>query len=338
MILSVVLLISSLVLSAQGDAQCATKSGKTCNKNHPYNHYFNANPCFDNKGTTVCFFSDSNTVSACDCSITDCNCASSGDQTSSPSLPCDNSVVPTSSSCSADKTKYCTLGQDNTKCEYCGVNTAQCGYQICALGITDEKEKAIIVDKHNELRRKVAKGEETQGLYQGQPGASDMNELVWDDEVADMAQTWANQCSAGNPAHDTNRKMVDGSTSGQYCGQNVYSSWNSAGPSSDKGLANAVEAWYDEVKDFDNAGVYSYGSGSDSGITGHYTQVVWGSVSKIGCGYTYRIDSEGWYSETVVCNYCTGGNMLGAKMYTTGTAGTGCPTDHPTNNDGLCKA
>jgi len=336
MILSVVLLISSLVLSVQGYTECATKSGKTCNKNHRHNFFVGADPCFDYNGKSVCFYSYSDMVSECDCTITDCNCATSGDQTSS--LSCDNSVVPTSSDCSADQAKYCTLGQDNTKCEYCGVNTAQCGYQICALGITDEKEKAIIVDKHNELRRKVAKGEETQGLYQGQPGASDMNELVWDDEVADMAQNWANQCSAGNPAHDTNRKMVDGSTSGQYCGQNVYSSWNSAGPSSDKGLANAVEAWYDEVKDFDNAGVYSYGSGSDSGITGHYTQVVWGSVSKIGCGYTYRIDSEGWYRETVVCNYCTGGNMLGAKMYITGTAGTGCPTDHPTNNDGLCKA
>ena len=45
---------------------------------------------------------------------------------------------------------------------------------------TEEREmteagKAAIVDKHNELRRKVAKGEETNGP---QPAASNMRKLV----------------------------------------------------------------------------------------------------------------------------------------------------------------
>ena len=45
---------------------------------------------------------------------------------------------------------------------------------------TEEREltvtaKAAIVDKHNELRRKVAKGEETNGA---QPAASNMRKLV----------------------------------------------------------------------------------------------------------------------------------------------------------------
>ena len=70
-------------------------------------------------------------------------------------------------------------------------------------------------------------------------------------------------------------------------------------------------------------------------------QVVWGSVTKIGCGYIYRVEPEdgkhpGWYRETVVCNYCKGGNMAGSKMYITGTAGSACPADHPNNKDGLC--
>ena len=66
---------------------------------------------------------------------------------------------------------------------------------------------------------------------------------------------------------------VSRSSGGLYCGQNVYNSWSTAGPHSEKGLAAAVEAWYNEVADFDLAGVNSYGSGSDSGVTGHYTQV-----------------------------------------------------------------
>ena len=71
-----------------------------------------------------------------------------------------------------------------------------------------EAAKQALVDKHNELRRKVAKGEETRGHPGPQPPASNMNQLVWDDEVAKMAQTWADQCPPS--PHDKNRNMVDG--------------------------------------------------------------------------------------------------------------------------------
>ena len=62
---------------------------------------------------------------------------------------------------------------------------------------------------------------------------------------------------------------------GEYCGQNVYNSWSSGEgpPSSKKGLSEAVQVWYDEVNNFDKAGVNAYTSGSDTGTTGHYTQV-----------------------------------------------------------------
>ena len=45
-------------------------------------------------------------------------------------------------------------------CKYCGTNTQECG-KVCARGITSQADKNIIVAKHNELRRKVAKGLET---------------------------------------------------------------------------------------------------------------------------------------------------------------------------------
>ena len=35
------------------------------------------------------------------------------------------------------------------------------------------------MDKHNELRRKVAKGQETQGSNGAQPAASNMKEMVY---------------------------------------------------------------------------------------------------------------------------------------------------------------
>ena len=54
-------------------------------------------------------------------------------------------------------------------------------------------DKDAIVQKHNELRAKVAKGEETLGQHgTGQPKASNMRQLVWNDELAEIAQRYSN--------------------------------------------------------------------------------------------------------------------------------------------------
>merc|ERR1711981_1465725 len=97
-----------------------------------------------------------------------------------------------------------------------------------------------------------------------------------------------------------------------------------------------VQSWYNEVTDFDNSAVGSFFSkgGGHTGKVGHYTQVVWADVSKIGCGYIYRVDGK-YYMETVICNYCKGGNMGSEPIYKTGASASACPTDHPNVNDGL---
>merc|ERR1719187_1289737 len=75
-----------------------------------------------------------------------------------------------------------------------------------------EAGKNHIVKIHNELRQKVASGQETIGP---QPGASNMMKLVWNDELADIAQRWADQCVVG---HDSRRYMCDYT----LVGQNVF--------------------------------------------------------------------------------------------------------------------
>lgn len=56
---------------------------------------------------------------------------------------------------------------------------------MCGSGITEQAHKDRIVAKHNELRRKIANGQEGQ-----KPTAADMNALVWDDELAYIAQRY----------------------------------------------------------------------------------------------------------------------------------------------------
>ena len=45
-----------------------------------------------------------------------------------------------------------------------------------------------IVDYHNKLRAKIANGEETRGRSGGQPKAANMRKMVWNDDLALVAQ------------------------------------------------------------------------------------------------------------------------------------------------------
>ena len=58
---------------------------------------------------------------------------------------------------------------------------------------------------HNDLRRRVARGEEDQlaGLT-----ASDMMELTWDTELARGAQLWADQCVFQHDNNDVCRSEI----------------------------------------------------------------------------------------------------------------------------------
>eukprot|EP00091_Calanus_sinicus_P021041 TRINITY_DN604_c1_g1_i8.p1 TRINITY_DN604_c1_g1~~TRINITY_DN604_c1_g1_i8.p1 ORF type:complete len:116 (-),score=32.40 TRINITY_DN604_c1_g1_i8:432-728(-) len=71
-----------------------------------------------------------------------------------------------------------------------------------------------IIGRHNELRQKVASGSEANG---DQPPASDMMKVHWNEELAAIAQRWADQCTFG---HDDDRSKCDGT----YVGQNAHSS------------------------------------------------------------------------------------------------------------------
>ena len=74
----------------------------------------------------------------------------------------------------------------------------------------------------------------------------------------------------------------------------------------------------------------------DSG-TGHYTQIVWGETTKIGCGATtYRKDS--FFRKALVCNYGKAGNFIRTPMYKVGNPCSKCPSGSvcSTRYQGLC--
>ena len=88
------------------------------------------------------------------------------------------------------------------------------------------------------MRQKVASG----GVS-GQPGASNMRKLIWNDELADIAQRWADQCQFG---HDETRNMCDGTLAGQnaYKGEADYGQYDYE---MNPRIGDAVQVWYNEV-------------------------------------------------------------------------------------------
>ena len=109
----------------------------------------------------------------------------------------------------------------------------------------------MIVRRHNELRQKVAAGLEAQG---NQPAASNMRKLVWNDEIAETAQRFTDQCIFG---HDKERGMCDGTRVGQnFARESKYKWIKSPGSDSlseeeiEKILPSMIDRWYAEVKDF----------------------------------------------------------------------------------------
>lgn len=179
--------------------------------------------------------------------------------------------------------------------------------QAFAGGVT-EIDKIEIVDRHNYHRANV------------DPPAANMLKMSWDDELALVAQAWADNCYF---AHDTYYARL---IPGRYnAGQNLaaYNVWN---------WTHIIDYWHDEVYNF----VFGVGS-EDGGSVGHYTQMVWAKSHKIGCGYAVCIilGGLGAFSGFFVCNYSPAGNVVPVQ-YIPYVIGDSCDQCPDTCDNNLC--
>ena len=72
--------------------------------------------------------------------------------------------------------QYCKFSPRHTLCQTTGLGKT-CGSNIYTRGVT-EKEAAVIVAQHNQLRAMVALGQEKRGAPGPQPKAADMVQMV----------------------------------------------------------------------------------------------------------------------------------------------------------------
>nr|QBH70087.1 CreCAP-ShK1 [Colubraria reticulata] len=178
-------------------------------------------------------------------------------------------------------------------------------------GYMTQQMKTKILQIHNDYRR-------------GERG-SNMIELVWDDNLENAAQRWADNC-------DYNHEPA---TFGVDPGENLFFSSFFTGDSKQELLESGTTMWFNEK--------YRYiWENQDCGPDNcHYTQMVWAKTAKIGCASTvcHPLRNTNWNEQAwfLVCRYYPGGNYIGQDPYTRGrTECSTCPTPSVCNN-GLCK-
>ncbi|XP_033117356.1 multiple epidermal growth factor-like domains protein 11 [Anneissia japonica] len=180
------------------------------------------------------------------------------------------------------------------------------------------KQQKQIVAWHNSYRKRV-------------PGpAADMEEMKWDDKLADMAKQYAKQCvwEHGNPDMETRY---------HYIGQNL--AWSSSN-SRQSSAAFMLSLWNNERKYYN----ILTNQCQEGRMCGHYTQMVWASTKNVGCAMNFCQSMFDPASGTtfknanyLVCNYGEAGNVVGRKPYSIGEPCSKCESGKGTCRNGLCS-
>lgn len=159
------------------------------------------------------------------------------------------------------QTRPCEYRSVDPRHTMCAFRPGQCsGKALLRTGGITCKDIETIISTHNTLRQKVSMGQ-----VRNQPPALNMRAMEWDDELAAVAQRWADQCM---PGHDRSRNVPRFTV-----GQNVAAAWTfdrDLGDTPD--FATQIEAWFNEVNQYGfpkgNVDPFRFNK-----ATGHYTQV-----------------------------------------------------------------
>jgi len=132
-------------------------------------------------------------------------------------------------------------------------------------------------EAHNEVRRPLG-----------------LTDLSWDENIAVVAKAYAEKLASENCAfyHSMHPDY----------GENLY--WSQGFMPTPQ---DVTTAWASEVDYYD----YESNSCQPGEQCGHYTQIVWATTERVGCGMAFCADE----SEVWVCNYDPPGNWGGQHPY-----------------------
>lgn len=156
-------------------------------------------------------------------------------------------------------------------------------------------------------------------LFRGKETATNMVSMVWSDELAAVAQSWANTCKWEHGM------LYD--CSGDRMGQNLFVEASTGGYPA-LNITKVCEAWSAEKKDFN----FATGQCAAGKMCGHYTQVAAARSREVGCAVaqcpTMIVSGVTWTNALfVVCDYRRPGNVVGEPVFIAGTPCSNCDSD-----------
>ncbi|XP_075016998.1 C-type lectin domain family 18 member A-like [Calonectris borealis] len=148
-------------------------------------------------------------------------------------------------------------------------------FSVLAPGALSMKETFLVLSLHNKLRSKV------------QPPAANMQKLEWSEELGRLAGARAAGCLEG-PAPPPAPQL----------------GWSEALlPAGAGGFGAVLERWFAEGQRYD----YGTGRCASNATCRHYTQLVWATAGRLGCGRHLCTGGHG-PREAFACAYSPGGN------------------------------
>lgn len=149
------------------------------------------------------------------------------------------------------------------------------------MGLTQQQQQDI-VNEHNTA-------------YRTPVGAAS---ITWSASLAQTAQAWAD-----NLANNVHTLQHSGQ---QGVGENIAA----ASPGS-RTVSQMVDQWGAEKADFQAGTFPDVAKDGNWQNVGHYTQVIWGATTQVGCGFA--TDTNGSW-DYLVCQYSPQGNVQGVKV------------------------
>jgi len=205
----------------------------------------------------------------------------------------------------------------------------------CVYSQMTDSMRQFIVDEHNKYKR-MALGEGATDIASSVT-ATMMYEYEYDPIAECVAQAYLNSLPAtgwkkNTFSHNANRNaqyIACGGATGSKVGENWYSNEVGSSDNHDSYGGGATRAWVDLKWSGCSERDSFFGTNGCAASPGHYTQVVWKSTSKVGCGFV-----PAWGT---LCDYNTAGNIVGQQPFIVGVPCSSCAAPFSYCNNGLCS-
>jgi hypothetical protein len=167
-------------------------------------------------------------------------------------------------------------------------------------------ESTLVVNLHNEWRAKFSI-----------PPWCKKADLVYDTALGDHAQAWANTLAQGNGEwdHNPNRTVAGHGITADNLAK-LYYDGGLREKSKSSFIRDAISGWGGECEHYDVQTYKIKANAQKKHVfslppeVGHFTQLIWKSTTKVGCGISL-VEKSGKTICYVVCVYYPPGNVGG---------------------------